>query len=211
MPLHGSGQSSAAGCKTLATFQTAWSPGTVPFRFWLENPQPQRVLYFTKDAPFRTYTEELRRQLPPIAAIAHSGLPSPRSLGSIVRIAGLLKCPLFFVGDLDPADLSIYAALRCGTPDLVRSKKPGLLIRYLGIGGSRFRRLLDRVPNNFWISMDKAERSHFDLIQYVYPHLAKMIGSREVKELREGRKLEVEGFVNAPKNGVAKFLRLLDL
>jgi hypothetical protein len=96
-------------------------------------------------------------------------------------------------------------------PDLVRSKKPGLPIRYLGILGSRFRRLLDKVPKNFWISMDEVERSHFELIQHVYPHLAKMIGSRELKELREGRKLEVEGLVNAPRNGMAKFLRLLDV
>src|SRR5260370_6139560 len=30
---------------------------------------------------------------------------------------------------------------RCGNPDLVRSKKPALPIRYLGIGGSRPARL----------------------------------------------------------------------
>ena len=211
MPLHGSGQSSAAGCKTLATFQTAWSPGTVPSASGWRILNPNACSTSRRTRHFGRTQKSLAANCLPLPPFAHSGLPSPRSLGSIVRIAGLLKCPLFFVGDLDPADLSIYAALRCGTPDLVRSKKPGLLIRYLGIGGSRFRRLLDRVPNNFWISMDKAERSHFDLIQRVYPHLAKMIGSRELKELREGRKLEVEGFVNAPKNGVAKFLRLLDL
>ncbi len=151
-----------------------------PVQLWLTSPQPRCALYFTKFAAFRRYTENWQWYMPPITAFGHSGLPGKRSLASIFRIARFLNCPLFFVGDLDPGDLTIHAALRCGSPDLVRSKQPGLPIRYLGIGGSRFRRLRDRVPKNRWISMDNAERSHFELIQHVYPRLDKMIGSQEL-------------------------------
>jgi hypothetical protein len=58
--------------------------------------------------------------------------------------------------------------------------------------------------------MDEAERSHFKLIQRLYPHLEEMIGLRGLEELRKGRKLEVEGLASAQERGVVDFTRFLD-
>jgi len=180
----------------------------LPVYVWLTTPAPRRALYFTKLAVFRRYTERWHR-VPPVAAIAHPGLPDLRSLVSIAKIIRSLKCPVFFVGDLDPGDLTIYAALRCGSPDLARSLRGGLPIRYFGIGGSRFRRIRDRTPKNYWIPMDEAERLHFDLIRRLYPSLEAMIGTQEMSFLLTGKKLEIEAVAVAP-GGVPGLIRLLD-
>jgi len=129
----------------------------------------------------------------------------------ICFLAGIFLCTVATAsGATDvPVPDRCTASVNSRLAELIQSGRRGLPIQYLGIGGTPFKRLRDKVPDNYWIPMDEAERSHFELIQRLYPHLEEIVGLKELAELRRGRKLEVEA-IAAQQQGVTKFTRFLD-
>ena len=110
-----------------------------------------------------------------LAVFCRGGFPSPSraSFELLTHHARWARRPIFFVGDLDPLDLTIFAALLSGGADLRPS--PGTVpIRYLG------------------------EREHLVVVKRVLPTLDQLIGPECLALLESGRKLELEGAGHSP-------------
>ena len=95
-----------------------------------------------------------------VTLLAHYGVPARSLCARIARECSTGR--LDFVGDLDPLDLTVYAALAS------RLKEHGVAVRHCGVNGTWMEwckkqlrpRCNKRLPT---ITMDKAQRKHFDL------------------------------------------------
>jgi hypothetical protein len=94
--------------------------------------QPRRSFFFTK-----SYLPHvlLRRELFPAAtdALVHYGVPSARLCELLRSHAETTRLPLRFVGDLDPLDLTVYAALMTGGAPLRGRRRAPVPVVYVGI------------------------------------------------------------------------------
>jgi len=105
---------------------------------------------------------------------------------------------VFFLGDLDPGDLTVLLALTRGNPQL-RSGQPGAPMRYSGIGDALldfFRRRLSAAQYGAAIlDMSPDELRHFHLLREMFVNMEGVIGSESVRLLERGKKIEIEGLL----------------
>jgi hypothetical protein len=119
-----------------------------------------------------------------------------------------LAAPLFFVGDLDPTDLTTYATLITGNRPESKLTKAS----YLGIG-DEWLKLCERNASGRPLSvscipLDAGERRAFERLQALAIDWHKIAGKRGMKLLASGVKLELEG-ASSPALYTAEFRRKL--
>ena len=131
--------------------------------------------------------------------IGHYGLPRPSDVLWIERVA--LSNELFYLGDLDPPDLMIFAWLR--------EKFFPKPIRHLGISDAYLTQLRAVLPPTFVMQCSPSERRALPVLRKVFPDLAETIGAGAAQLLMEGRKIELEAVVSALPPGASIIPKML--
>lgn len=167
-----------------------------PGPLWLQTGpgKPRRLLYITKDTFPRIWSNATT--LPDdLAMFWQWGFPSRASCDLLVRHAQEVGRPIYFIGDLDPLDLTRFADLR----------SRGVPVRYLGIDDRWLRLCREHVRSfgkgpdahrgmrGITIEMDDTEREHFTVVTRLVPDVKRLIGSECFAFLQSGWKLELEG------------------
>jgi hypothetical protein len=154
------------------------------------NGQMGPLVYCTK----RSVLPEASRREPafvPFDALTKAGLPSESERATLVQRL-LAERQVFFLGDLDPPDLLIYAWLRGAAPDAN--------IAYLGIDDRTLQEagLLqdDRVLESATQSLSPEEREALPLTAPFLPApLEELVGPSSARVLQSGRKIELEALL----------------
>ena len=156
---------------------------------------PAKLFYCTK----RIFVDTLdERNLIPKdwLVISRFLMPTGEAISAIRHLMRGFRLPLTFVGDLDPLDLTIFAALRAGSPDFSVPARP-LSVGYAGVDDvwlaltERFRTRPSPVNDQ-----SDLEREHLAILFELIPDLEMIVGSRCLNLLKAGKKLELEGAYN---------------
>lgn len=128
-----------------------------------------------------------------VALLAHYGVPSRSLCARIARECSAGR--LDFVGDLDPLDLTVYAALAS------RLREYGVAVRHCGVNATWLgwckKQLRPRWNKKLpTITMDTAQRKHFELLRALPLPWERIIGASALELLEHGEKLELEGATN---------------
>lgn len=122
-----------------------------------------------------------------IGLVGRYGLPAERDLTWIRALVGNRK--LLFLGDLDPADLMVFAWLR--------SRLHPAMVRFLGISDDLLKRIATRANEQNTIALSPTELAAREVLPSVVPDLPKLIGPTCDDLLANGRKLELEAVLEA--------------
>jgi hypothetical protein len=144
------------------------------------------IFYTTKTSAFAAGIANGEREHN-FGLVGRQGLPSHEDVLAFRRLVSAHR--LFFLGDLDPPDLLIFAWLRAR----LRPKR----IRFLGICD----RYLDQrkvvLPETFVIRCSPSERRSTKVLKSVFPDMEQFIGKRCDDLPSSGRKIELEAVVSA--------------
>lgn len=153
------------------------------------------LLYATKPAVAALAFNEsqCRAQL---GLIGRYGLPNETDVNRILHNIGDSK--VYFLGDMDPVDLLIFAWLR--------ERLAGVLVEYTGVGDAYLAALEIELPDSFEITFATSERAAMSLLNKVFPDLNEIVGPKCADLLQHGRKIEIEAAVTA----MGTAARLLD-
>lgn len=169
-----------------------------PFSIYEGEGKPRRLFFFTKDILCRSWWRPLPKD---VVALVHYGIPTPLHLDMIREWIERVGGCIHFIGDLDPMDLMVFAALRSADPSLRAVNRQRIEICYAGINDDwlelcrrRTRRGLARDPGA--IVMPAIEREHLEIVDELLSDLEALIGSRCLELLTSGYKLELEGASN---------------
>jgi hypothetical protein len=119
--------------------------------------------------------------------IARYGLPHACDINGLQGLIG--KHELLFLGDMDPADLLVFAWLR--------EKLDFAQIKYLGVGDKYLDGLKVKIPDSFTMQLCKSELASRPLLEKVCPDFRELVGVRGANLLDGGRKIEIEAVVSA--------------
>jgi hypothetical protein len=162
-----------------------------PTELWIPE-QPRFLLYFTKDAMFRWWFRAFAGQVPQhIGVIAHGSTPSPSAAKLMLGVAESLGVPLVLLGDLDPGDLTAFAALASGrSGNLLYGGVDDDLLQLARrhIGPRRFER-------ECLLGMSPLEREQLALLSPLCPPLSSLCGSAAARLLGSGLKCELEAIL----------------
>lgn len=132
--------------------------------------------------------------------IGRYGLPNPGDVRWFGERAG--PRDVLFLGDMDPADLMIFAWLRaCLHP------KP---IAYVGVGDAFLQMLHISFAAVLPMPCAPSELEAIRILEQVFPDLCQTVGAESARTLKEGNKIEIEAVVSA-KETPAALLRSADL
>jgi hypothetical protein len=162
---------------------------------------PTRDNAYSVIGPTTNCTSIIVTTKPATVSAAIGACPTPERFGMIGRYglpqagdASWLRTlveshDLFFIGDLDPPDLMIFAWLRaCLHP------KP---IAYAGVGDALLATLRTPLPEMFRIPCTPAERNGIAFMEQVFPDFRGTVGAECARSLRSGEKIEIEAVVSA--------------
>lgn len=156
--------------------------------------RPRKIFYFTKRGIVHQFRDGGLID-PEWILIFRYVMPTQEAIDFIRYLVRGFGASLTFVGDLDPLDLNIYAALQAGSPDFAETAEP-MTVAYAGIDdewlalADKFR-LKSGPPPEF--SQHRLEREHFKVVRELIPGLEALLGSRSFELLRAGKKVELEG------------------
>lgn len=119
--------------------------------------------------------------------ISHSGLPNEVDVDWLVTAIGNRQ--LLFIGDLDPADIMIFAWLR--------DRLSSLRVTHLGINDLFLERVKVVVPRRYQIRMRSSEVTACVAITQTIPDLAQMLGPNCFQVLANGYKIEIEAIISS--------------
>lgn len=114
--------------------------------------------------------------------IGRYGLPDEADLRWILKVIG--RHPLFFLGDMDPVDLMVFAWLRA-----VLRPRP---VTYLGVNDDFFKALELPSTGSFSIPCGPSERESLAFLKRVFPDLTEKVGHKCAEMLDRGEKIELE-------------------
>lgn len=117
-----------------------------------------------------------------IGLIGRYGLPCRFDLAWIRDVAA--KHELFFLGDMDPADLMIFCWLRAS----LHPKQ----IEHLGVNDAYLHQLQVKLPDTFIMRCSRSERRSLPVLWKVFPELIKTVGVNCAQLLEQGRKIELD-------------------
>jgi hypothetical protein len=144
------------------------------------------------------------RPMAPIVIYGYGGLPSTAFCQHLRATWQFFRIPVFFLGDLDPGDLTVLLALVRGNSQL-RSGRRGVPMSYLGAGD----RLLGFFRHRLSVARFKAaalrmsqdELRHYGLLREVFVDMEDVIGPESVRFLDRGKKIEMEGLLRWATDG----------
>lgn len=168
-----------------------------PTELWIPE-RPRFVYYFTKDAMFRWWFRVFDEDVPrDIGVVAHGSTPSSYAARLVLGMVKSAGIPLVLLGDLDPGDLTAFAALVSGGLNLGQRTRSQVCVLYGGlddvllrlvrrhVGARRFR-------EKCLLGMTAGEREHLAAIKPLCPSLGSLCGQEAADILESGLKCEVE-------------------
>jgi hypothetical protein len=173
--------------------------GLSPTSIWIGADAPARLVYVTKLSIHRRLVELLHPD-DPLVLYGSGGLPTAAVCRHVAATAKHFRIPVFFLGDLDPGDLTVLLALRHGNPELRSAQTT--TVHHLGIG-AEWLRLSRRHVRGALIDLTPAERDHLRLIRDIAPELEAELGAEPMRVLERGQKLELEGLLRWAPPGTA--------
>jgi hypothetical protein len=114
--------------------------------------------------------------------IGRYGLPNRADLSWIRKMVGAQ--PLWFLGDMDPTDLMVFAWLRA-------SLRPKHVV-YFGINDALLKACRLSPSKSVSIPFTSSERKSLPLLMEVLPDLREMVGQKALRMLQRGHKIELE-------------------
>jgi hypothetical protein len=145
-----------------------------------------KVIYLTKGTVMSGAVEE---QVKPISfgLISRIGLPCNSDIGWLRDLIGSRE--LLFIGDMDPADVLIFAWLR--------ERLQPTTITHIGINDQFISRLGVNVSESFHIALHQTEKAAVSILEDLIPDVRAVIGTKCSDLLNEGYKIELEAIVSA--------------
>ncbi len=119
-----------------------------------------------------------------IGMIARGGLPSQADIQWMSGVIG--ACELLFLGDMDPVDLMVFAWLRAA----LYPKR----VTHVGINDGFLKAVKISSIKTLWFSCTPSERQSLVFLKKVFPDIGKTIGKNCTRMLRQGQKIELDGF-----------------
>ena len=173
-------------------------PGPWPVELFTADRRARRLLLLTKPFLVRVW---LRAGVFPedTDAIVSYGIPSNRVCDVVRDHAARIRGALLFVGDLDPLDLAVYAALGAGGASVGRRRRAALQVRYAGVDDrwlAACERNRRRTGGRSTILLSRGERDQLAALERAGLDLEGTVGPRCAALLRAGYKLEIEGATN---------------
>jgi hypothetical protein len=188
---------------------TDWiEPGPVPPAWvYVGSAAPKHILYLTKELVLHRLTEGFYRGFPSqVAVVVHPGVATSPHCSLISACATAWGSDVWFLGDLDPQDLAIYASLCLGGDPFTEHSASRLKVGYAGIndawietaescfkdaswGGDGF---LDVISTPLAI----AEKRYLNAVLPLIPNHEVLLGRRCSELLMSGRKIETEALLN---------------
>jgi len=168
-----------------------------PTELWIPE-RPRFLYYFTKDSRFRWWFRAFGGQAPSdIGIIAHGSTPTSSTARLVLQMAGSLEVPLVLLGDLDPGDLTAFAALVAGGLDLRARSRPPVSVLYGGLDDELLQLARRHIgPRRFeskcLLEMTVDERKQLALLRRLCPSLASLCGRDSARLLAKGLKCETE-------------------
>ena len=172
---------------------------TAVFRVLGPATQDGRIIFAPKSSPVLSAICE-SAEFGHLGAIVSGGLPKDRDLRWISKFVG--HSELWFLGDLDPADLMIFATLR--------ARLPRTSIRYLGISDAYLKRLDIRIPPSFMIPLSPVEQRSLPLLEEAFPDFRETVGPDYTGLLASQYKVEIEAVVSVLDGQRPLLLSVLD-
>jgi hypothetical protein len=146
------------------------------------------IIYCSKLLPYLFLDN---REVPSnVGLLQRYGLPNQNDLGWMRQMVGKRK--LLFFGDLDPADLLVFAWLR--------RRLRGVRLEYLGINDSLLAAVgfepADSVPSVRTIRLRGSEKKAMQVLAKAFPDFPEIVGERCAGLLARGHKLEIEAILS---------------
>ncbi len=142
------------------------------------------VLFVTKPSTVATAILESGAS---VGMIGREGLPIGSDAQWIRRAVG--KATLLFLGDMDPADLMIFAWLRAR----MHPKK----ITHRGINDAFLHDVDVFLPESFIMKCSPSEQKALPILNSVFPDYAAVVGPNCADLLANARKIELEAIISA--------------
>jgi hypothetical protein len=158
----------------------------VPFSLIAPKSGDGRMIFTTKPALVSTALKK-HGASERFGVIGRYGLPSERDMHWICHAVG--PRAFLFLGDMDPADLLVFAWLRAS----LQPKQ----IEYVGVNDS-FLSALHVAPTELpVIPLAASEQASLVLLEKAFPDFRDAVGHQCAQMLDDGYKLELEGVVSA--------------
>jgi len=171
-----------------------------PLQIYFGGGTPKRLYYFTKDE--RCLDWKVEKCFPKgMRAITRYGVPTDEIIDTIRKLVADTGLDLWFVGDLDPHDLTVFAVLRNGNAYLEGKPRDALPVRYLGID-DRWIGICEKYLENgqpiesMTMPMRLLERELYELVREMLPDLPQLVGPRAFALLEAGMTLDFIGATN---------------
>lgn len=145
-----------------------------------------RIIFSTKPSPIAMAIEQSSRRSE-LGLIARQGLPGEADLDWFLGMIG--GCELWFLGDMDPPDLMIFAWLRHRLPE----KK----VLHLGVSDAYLGAFQSSLPKWSVVPCATSEIEAMGTLATVFPEFRKAIGPKCASLLDQGSKIELEAAVCA--------------
>jgi hypothetical protein len=148
-----------------------------------------RIIYCTKASIVDRIIEEHGNEFD-VGAICQYGLPVETDIGWLLDTIGERR--LLFLGDLDPADIMIFAWLR--------ARLPRARVTHFGINDELISRLEYEIPPNHQIPLNDTERKSVTQLKTFVPDFAELLGQKCLAVLDSHFKIELEALLLGPGN-----------
>lgn len=144
-----------------------------------------RMLYATKSAPLLAWSDALIRG--EMGIVSRYGLPTDHDIQLLNDVTR--EQTLYFLGDMDPQDLMIYAWLR-------ERIQPRAFF-YLGISDNLLATHRIDIRESFKMQLSPSEQRSLPVLRSAFPDFAEVVGAGCAGVLENGRKIELEAVVSA--------------
>lgn len=162
------------------------SPISAPYSVIFPRSLEGRFVYSTKPAVTSKAINRIVATKYDFGLIGRYGLPTIGDVPWIRQLAG--EAPLLFIGDLDPADLMIFAWLR--------STLQPSRIRFVGVSDSLVASAGTTLPQSSYIVCSPSEREAIPELEQFFPDFRNAIGEDCASVLAGGVKLELDTLAN---------------
>lgn len=163
-----------------------YEPQPAPYTVIASSKTKGRIIYATKPhyAASAIYESDDCAQL---GLVGRYGLPGRFDLAWIRKVVA--NHELFFLGDLDPPDLMIFAWLRAR----LRPQR----IEHLGINDAYLAATQVQLPDEWIFRCSPSERKSLPVLFKAFPDLRRILGFKCARVLEDGRKLEIDAVRSA--------------